>query len=120
MRLHHELINDFGGLHGVRDEKRLQAVCASPTQNIFGEDQYKTLHEKTAVYARNIIGDHPFLDGNKRAGITTMAVFLLRNGVKLTAESKELEDFAVQIAVEHLCIDDIAIWLEQHSTPLEP
>jgi death-on-curing protein len=67
------------------------------------------------VYARNIIGDHPFTDGNKRTGVTVAAIFLSRNGVQLTATTKELEDFAVQVAVDHLSIEDIAAWLEQHS-----
>jgi death on curing protein len=113
--LHFQIIADFGGSQGVRDETRLQSVVMAPKQSVFGQDQYQTIFEKAAVYIRNIIGDHPFSDGNKRTGITVGGVFLLRNGYKLTASPKELEDFAVQIAVEYLDVTAIAQWLQKHT-----
>lgn len=98
LALHHRLVEDFGGMHGIRDESRLQSVLEAPKQELFGDEQYPTVHEKAAVYIRNIIGDHPFHDGNKRSGITIGAVFLMRNGYKLTAAPKELENFAVKVS----------------------
>ncbi len=115
LRLHFEIINDFGGSHGVRDENRLKSVVEAPAQSAFGVGQYDSIFDKAAVYARNIIGDHPFVDGNKRSGITCAVIFLMRNGHKLTAKPKELEDFAVQIAVDHLDTEAIASWFESHS-----
>jgi death on curing protein len=115
LRLHFQIIEDFGGSHGVRDESRLKSVEQAPKQIIFGAEQYPNIHEKAAVYMRNIIGDHPFSDGNKRTGITTAGVFLLRNGYALTASQKELEDFAVQVAVEKLEIAEISQWLRENS-----
>jgi prophage maintenance system killer protein len=47
--------------------------------------------------------------------VTVCGVFLLRNNIRLTATATELEDFAVQIAVEHLDVTAIARWLEAHS-----
>ncbi len=113
--LHFKIIEDFGGSHGVRDEGRLKAVIAAPQQELFGKAQYETVHEKAAVYTRNIIADHAFVDGNKRTGITAAVIFLARHNVHLTASAKELEDFAVQIVVEHLDIPTIATWFEAHS-----
>jgi len=113
--LHFKIIEDFGGSHGVRDEGRLQSVVSAARQVIFGEEQYKGSHTKAAVYLHNIIGDHPFTDGNKRTGITTAAIFLSRNRVNLTASPRQLEDFAVQVVVEHLDIPTIAEWLKDHS-----
>ncbi len=115
LQLHFHVIEDFGGSHGVRDVTRLKSVVAAPAQEVFGEQQYQTVHEKAAVYARNIIGDHPFSDGNKRTGITSAAIFMSINGVLLTVTPKELEDFAVQIAVEHLDIPAISAWFEAHT-----
>jgi death-on-curing protein len=112
LRLHFQIVNDFGGSHGVRSEDRLKSVIDAPKQSVFGEEQYQGVFTKAAVYARNIIGDHPFADGNKRTGITSMSIFLLRNGYTLTATPKELEDFAVQIATDHLSVEQIAEWLK--------
>src|SRR5690606_21874800 len=91
--LHFNVIQDFGGRHGVRDEGRVKSVVEAPKLEAFGVEQYKTIHEKAAVYMRNIIADHPFVDGNKRTGVTVAGIFLNRNGYSLTATPKELEDF---------------------------
>ena len=113
--LHYKLVEDFGGSHGVRDEGRLKSVESAPAQEVFGKELYPTLFEKAAVYIRSIIGDHPFSDGNKRTGITTAAVFLARNKVDLSAKPKDLEDFAVKVATDHLDISTIASWLKSNS-----
>jgi len=115
LRLHFQVIQDFGGSHGVRDENRLRSTVAAPQQIVFDVEQYVTVCEKAAVYLRNIVGDHPFTDGNKRTAITVCGLFLARNGLDLTATPKELEDFAVQIAVDRLDVVTIATWLQQHS-----
>lgn len=113
--LHFKIIDDFGGSHGVRDEGRLESAITAPNQEVFGQELYPTIFDKSAVYIRAIIGDHPFTDGNKRTAVTTGVIFLKRNGVEMTATPKELEDFAVRVAVDHLDIPAIAAWLKEHS-----
>ena len=115
LRLHYMLVEDFGGLHGVRDENRLKSVVEAPQAVMYGVEQYAAVYEKAAVYMRNIVQDHPFHDGNKRSGVTVGGVFLQRNGVLLTAEPRELEDFAVRIATDHLDVASIADWLKVHT-----
>lgn len=116
LRLHFQVISDFGGSHGVRDENRLKSVVEAPKQAVFGQEQYTDVCKKAAVYLRNIIGDHPFADGNKRTAVTACGIFLARNGKKLEANPKELEDFAVKVATEHLSVEQIAAWLKSHSS----
>lgn len=118
LRLHFQIIEDFGGSHGVRDEGRLLSVVEAPRQNVFSKKQYPTLYDKAAVYVRNIIGDHPFSDGNKRTAITVCGIFLSRNGCALLAQPKELEEFTIKISTHHLGIDEIAAWLEAHGGEL--
>ncbi|HUS25935.1 MAG TPA: type II toxin-antitoxin system death-on-curing family toxin [Nevskiaceae bacterium] len=116
LRLHFQVVEDFGGSHGVRDEGRLQSLVAAPKQSAFGQEQYVSMAEKAAVYFRNIVADHPFVDGNKRTAVTACGVFLMRNGWQLTCTPKALEDFAVRVATDHLDIPAIAAWLKTHST----
>jgi death-on-curing protein len=113
---HFKLIERYGGSHGLRSTERIQAVVAAPKQAVFGVEQYPELCTKAAVYARNIIGDHPFADGNKRTVITVAIMFLRRNGKQFSATKGELEDFAVKIATNHLSVEAIAAWLEAHCT----
>ncbi len=115
LRLHYMLVEDFGGLHGVRDENRLKSVVEAPQAVLYGVEQYAQTHEKAAVYIRNIIQDHPFRDGNKRTGVTVGGVFLQRNDMPLIAQPRELEDFAVRVATDHLDVAAIAEWLAAHT-----
>lgn len=114
LRIHYQLIEDFGGSHGVRDEGRLKSVVAAPQLEIYGHEQYASVFEKAAVYLRNIIGDHPFIDGNKRTAITSSGIFLTRNRCYLNANPTGLENFTVSVATDHLDIPAIANWLQIH------
>jgi death on curing protein len=109
LRLHFQIIEDFGGSHGVRDEGRLKSVVDAPRQEVFGQEQYPPIYEKAAVYLRNIIGD------NKRTALTVCGIFLKRNSKSLTASPKDLEDFTVKVATDHLGVADITVWLESHT-----
>lgn len=113
--IHMQIIDASGGSHGTRDRGRLEAAVAAQTQSVFGEEVYKTLFEKAAALCRGIIADHPFVDGNKRTGIMTALLFLESNGVLTELPDKELEDFAVKIATDHLDVPAIAAWLKSHS-----
>lgn len=118
LELHFRVVQDFGGSHGVRDEGRLKSLVEAPQLVAFSLEQYTAVFEKAAVYLRNCIADHIFVDGNKRTGVVLAGVFLMRNSVRLNVSPKELEDFAVDVAVKHLEIAQIAAWLEAHSDTL--
>lgn len=113
--LHMQIIDASGGSQGIRDRRRLESAIAAQSQDVFGKKLYETTHEIAAAVAKGIIADHAFVDGNKRTGIMAAVIFLERNGVKTCIADQELEDFAVQIAVDHLDVDMIAQWLREHS-----
>lgn len=112
---HYKLVERFGGSHGVRSIDRIRSVLEAPRQNVFGKEQYPSVFDKAAVYIRNIIGDHPFVDANKRTGMTAGLMFLQKNKVDLQFKQGELEDFAVRVATESLSVEDISRWLKAHS-----
>ncbi len=114
--IHHQLIERYGGSHGTRDLERVRSAATAPAQAVFGEEQYKGVIEKAAVYMRNLISDHPFHDGNKRTGMATAAVFLQNNGYSLKAKEGEIENFAVHIATKKPEIAEITAWLKDHAT----
>lgn len=115
LRLHSQIIEDYGGSHGVRDERRLQAVIAAVQQAVFGVEQYQTVYHKAATYLRNLAGDHPFIDGNKLTATTVCGIFLMMNGKQLHVSPKVLEDFVVAVVTEQLSVPTIAAWLETYS-----
>ncbi|KKW17471.1 hypothetical protein A3C86_02045 [Candidatus Kaiserbacteria bacterium RIFCSPHIGHO2_02_FULL_49_16] len=113
--IHSMLIDEYGGSHGVRERNLLASLEQLPAQYAFGKELYPTMYLKSAVYARNIITSHPFLDGNKRTGITCAAIFLENNGYIFDAKGGELEHYAILIAREKPALSEIAAWLKKHS-----
>lgn len=63
----------------------------------------------------SIIRRHPSVDGNKRTGTASAAYLLSTFGYEIEAKQKELEDFAVSVALGKLETKDIALWFEEHS-----
>ena len=49
------------------------------------------LFELAAAYALGVIKNHPFLDGNKRAGFMAAALFLEVNGVAFEATEEDVD-----------------------------
>lgn len=114
--IHLQIIDESGGSHGTRDAGRLESALAAMQQDTFGQELYPSLYDKAAVLCRGVIGDHPFVDGNKRTGIMSALVFLNLNNLDTSQlKNKELEDFAVKIAVDKLDVPEIARWLRANS-----
>ena len=115
LELHVLVIQETGGGDGLRDLGRLESAVAAQYQSVFGESLYKTIYEKAAAICRGIIADHPFVDGNKRTAMLACITLLEINRYVFSAKQGEIEDFAVRVAVEHLDIPAIAVWLKAHS-----
>jgi death on curing protein len=118
VQLHVLVLMQTGGGDGLRDLGRLESVIAAQAQVVFGEELYKGLFEKAATLCRGIIADHPFFDGNERTAMLAALTFLQINGQKFVAAEGELEDFTVEVAVEHLDIAATAAWLKAHTKKL--
>ena len=96
--LHSLVIDETGGLHGVRDQHSLLALVDLSHQKAFGEELYKGIFMKAALYVRNIIKNHPFLDGNKRTALTSALVFLEINDISINDPRGELLEAMLKIA----------------------
>ncbi len=109
------LVDETGGIHGIRDRRAILSLENAPKQNVFWKELYPNVFEKAAVYARDIIMNHPFVDGNKRTGMTVASVFLEDNGYNIETKRGEIEKFALKIIRGKLEIKAIAAWFENNS-----
>ena len=116
LQIHSMVVDETGGLHGVRDHNIILSLENTPRQKVFGKELYPTIFLKAAVYVRNLLMNHPFIDGNKRTGMTSVAVFLEDNGYIITIEEGGIEKFALSVVNEKLSLDAIATWLKKYST----
>ena len=88
----------FGGRDGVRDTALLESAVAAPKAGFAGQSLYADLHEIAAAYLFYICRNHPFLDGNKRTGLSACLLFLHLNGVETPADGPAWEALTVNVA----------------------
>ena len=116
--IHARLVSETGGSHGVRDLGLLESAVARPRAVFDGKDLYADLFSKAAALMESLINNHPFVDGNKRTGIAAAALFLWRNGWRLSVSGEELEAMTLHTAVEDVPIETLADWLRSNSVKL--
>ena len=63
--------------------------------------------------------NHPFSDGNRRVGAHAAVVFLLANGLELTASPRALVDVTLATGRGEMSAEALAIWIRQRSRLLE-
>ena len=115
--IHARLIAETGGMHGVRDVGLLRSAVERPRATFGGKDLYRDLFHKAAALMESLIGNHPFLDGNKRTAISATGIFLMLNGYELTASQKELEAFTMDMALKKIAVRAAAAWFQRHAEP---
>jgi death-on-curing protein len=86
--LHNVGLSRFGGSEGLRDAGLLDSALACP-QNVFHYTPKTDLAALAASYAFGLVKNHPFVDGNKRAGFLACNLFLELNGKRLEADIPE-------------------------------
>lgn len=118
LELHRQLLDEFGGIAGVRDFGALESALAQPEMTFGGEDLYPTLIEKASVLAYSLCKNHPFLDGNKRVAHGAMEIFLVLNGFEIKATIDEQEKLFLDLAGSRLTREGLVNWLRQRVVPL--
>ncbi len=90
-----EPIPDFS----TRFPNVLESCVVTPFQRFSGKSLYPSLVVKASILFYLMIKNHPFQNGNKRIAITTLLTFLFDNGKWLKADTQELYNFTVWVAM---------------------
>ena len=107
--IHFELIAEYGGLPGVRDQNLLESALARP-RNLFAYEGADLFH-LAAAYAYGFARNHPFLDGNKRMAFASIAVFLDLNGYELLADKADAIETMLTLAAGGVSQEELAAWI---------
>lgn len=108
--LHERGLAVHGGPSGVRDEGLLVSALERP-KNRFHYEGLADVIELAATYAVAISGNHPFIDGNKRAAFHAMALFLRLNDLRLVADQADAAKTIFKLAAGELDIPALTDWL---------
>ena len=115
--LHDVQLVRHGGAGGIRDAGLLESAIARPRNlHAYGESDLCAL---AAAYAAGIVRNHPFVDGNKRTGFVTAALFLQENGRRLTAPEAEAVVMTLGLASGEMPEEGFTAWLRDRTEPLQ-
>lgn len=113
LALHQRQLERYGGGEGLRDLGLLESAVAQPRASFGGELMHTSLFEMGAAYLFHICSNHPFVDGNKRAGLLAALTFLHLNGIRLLHGSEALHALTMGVAEGKLDKAAIAAELER-------
>ena len=108
--MHHDQLQEHGGLPGLRDENALESALARPRQR-WAYEPASDLAALAAAYGYGLTTNHSFNDGNKRIAFLAMVVFLGINGVELDALEEEVVAVMLDLASGKLGEEGLAAWV---------
>jgi death on curing protein len=112
--IHHHQIEEYGGVHGLRDPGALESAVFRPQTGY-----YSDLSEEAAALLESLVNNQAFLDGNKRVGFAAAHTFLLVNGFDLDVGGRAALEFIMKTLAEgkfrFALLHD---WITRHLVPL--
>ncbi len=115
IEIHQLLIEEFGGLAGIRDQALLESAIFRPQSGY-----YNDLFEEAAALMESLSNNQAFLDGNKRISFVLTDVMLRANGYFLDVDPLEAHKFINDaIAKKEFRFSQIRDWIVSITKPLE-
>ena len=114
LAIHADQIERYGGGEGIRDPGLLEAALFRPQTGY-----YPTLIDEAAALWESLSQNHPFVDGNKRTAFAATYVFLVINGLDITATDDEAQDFVLGLyGTSSVTFDNLHAWLGENTKVL--
>ncbi|KJS21215.1 MAG: death-on-curing protein [Clostridiaceae bacterium BRH_c20a] len=116
---HEQLIQTYGGSHGIRDHKLLDSALEQPKATFDGKYLHDTLPKMAAAYGYHLCNNHVFVDGNKSIALVAMDIFLQRNGYEIIATENETYIMMMNLSSGKLTKEELALWLANNTSSLQ-
>jgi len=120
LEIHDQMIEQYGGATGIRDERYLESALARPFMGSGDFDYYPTPAHKAAAILESLVHNHPFVDGNKRTGYVVMRSLLNEFDLDIRETTEAKYDFLNQVAAGELSFEQIFEWISARAIPFEP
>jgi death-on-curing protein len=113
---HADQVREHGGQLGIRDPGLLESALARPRHRWNFEPECD-LAALAGSLGFGLIKNHPFLDGNKRAGLVAMNMFLILNGQEIEAPEPAVVDAIRSVADGSLDEEGLVAWVRSAVVP---
>jgi death-on-curing protein len=114
IEMHRQLIDRFGGSHGIREIGALESAVLRPQMGY-----YEDLIAEAAALMESLAMNHPFVDGNKRIAFFAADTFLRVNGQWIDCDDAEAyRSFMAMFEQGTFDFHHLETWLRNHVRPL--
>ena len=110
--VHGRIIERYGGVSGLRDENGLESAIARP-RNLAFYAKVTSVGALGAALAWALLRNHPFADGNKRAALAGLTMFLELNGYRLTCSEVEETAMLLRATASDITEEEWTDWVER-------
>lgn len=115
LQIHTDQMERYGGLLGLRDLGLLISAVSMPRAMYAGRFLHEDIFAMAGAYLFHITRNHPFLDGNKRAGAASALVFLDMHDIEVTVDDDALYELVIGVASGTVDSPAVAEFLRTHS-----
>ena len=96
----------FGGRAGISSLDLIESALGRPYSGY-----HLAMHRKAAALLESMVGNHGFIDGNKRTAWLLLEILVERSGYFLNIPDDEpIDDLVVDVAAGKLEFDDLVEW----------
>lgn len=114
LAIHDEQLAQFGGGEGIRDLGLLESALARPANRYHYEAEAKII-DLVAALGAEIVGNHSFVDGNKRSGELSIQAFLVLNGWLFSPSQAEEVLTILALDAGEINEPDLARWIKANA-----
>ena len=108
IHIHDRNIAHYGGLPGLADKDRVEAVLSRVESHELYEHE-TDIYRLAALYFLALARGHVFADSNKRTAFDTAMIFLERNGITPRMRD-DLEAVILQAATGAMTVQELATY----------
>lgn len=108
-----ETLSEHGGAQGLRDEGLLESALQRPV-NLHLYDGVTDIARLAASYGFGVAKNHPFIDGNKRAALIALMVFVELNDHRFIASQIEAFQTILALAAGDLDEPTLTAWVSRN------
>ncbi len=109
---HDRQLREFGGPPGIRDQGMLESALDRPRNKWAYEGA--ELPDLAAAYAYGIARNRPFVDGNKRAALLALVVFLDLNSIDFDVPEAEMAAIILALAAGEVDEEGLTRWIRDN------
>ena len=112
LAIHDRLLAVHGGASGLRNQGLLESALARPRHDYAYAD-FPDILGMAALYTADVVRNHLFVDGNKRAGFVIGVLFLELNRFELKSSEEDAAQAVMSLAAGTLDEAGYGAWLRE-------